>query len=63
MEENREAKRFRLSVLLWLSHNERGIITSIDIIDDSTGLTIFHRDEKTPTPGILMVYLNRSSVM
>lgn len=32
-------------------YNESGMITSIDIIDDSTGRVIFHRDEKTPTPG------------
>ena len=33
------------------SYNESGVITEIDVIDDTTGITVFHRDEKTPTPG------------
>ena len=33
------------------SYNDTGLITAIDITDEQTGRTIFHRDEKTPTPG------------
>lgn len=52
MEEKPGGKKLPLKrTVVAFTHNERGTITSIDIIDDSTGLTIFHRDEKTPTPG------------
>ena len=33
------------------SHNESGVVTAVTITDDATGRTVFHRDEKTPTPG------------
>ena len=60
---NRGQKGSAERTVVAFTHNERGIITSIDIIDDPTGLTIFHRDEKTPTPGDTYGVLNRSSVM
>lgn len=37
--------------LVAFSHNDKGIITAVDITDETTGRTIYHRDEKTPTPG------------
>ena len=37
--------------LVAFSYNDSGIITAIDITDEASGRSIFHRDEKTPTPG------------
>ena len=37
--------------LVAFSDDDQGIVTAIDIMDETTGRNIFHRDEKTPTPG------------
>lgn len=31
--------------------NDRGIVESMDIIDEKSGKNIYHLDDKTPTPG------------
>jgi outer membrane protein assembly factor BamE (lipoprotein component of BamABCDE complex) len=33
------------------THDSSGVITDMTITDSTTGQTVFHRNEKTPTPG------------
>lgn len=33
------------------TYNDKGIVTAMDITDEESGRNIYHRDEKTPTPG------------
>ena len=52
MEEKPGARKETINrTIVAFSYNDTGLITAIDITDEQTGLTIFHRDEKTPTPG------------
>ena len=52
MEEKPGARKETInSTIVAFSYNDTGLITAIDITDEQTGRTIFHRDEKTPTPG------------
>ena len=37
--------------LVAFSFDDGGVVTAIDITDEESGRSIFHRDEKTPTPG------------
>ena len=37
--------------LVAFSHDDTGLVTAIDITDEESGRSIYHRDEKTPTPG------------
>ena len=37
--------------LVAFSYNDTGVVTAIDITDEQSGRSIYHRDEKTPTPG------------
>ena len=37
--------------LVAFSYNGNGVVTAIDITDEQSGRRIYHRDEKTPTPG------------
>ena len=52
MEEKPGARKETINrTIVAFSYNDTGLITAIDITDEQTGRTIFHRDEKTPTPG------------
>ena len=52
MEEEPGGKKLTVSrTLVAFSYDERGVITAIDITDEESGRNIYHRDEKTPTPG------------
>ena len=37
--------------LVAFSYDAAGLVTAIDITDEQSGRSIYHRDEKTPTPG------------
>ena len=44
-------KRVMQRSLFVLTFNEQEILTNIEVRDETTGKTIAHLDEKTPTPG------------
>lgn len=52
MEEPPGGKKITIDrTVVAFSYDNRGVITDMTITDDLTGRTVFHRDEKTPTPG------------